>query len=301
MKSIKKVSIAALGMLAILGTSVCARTGTVDAQSGLVLREKADKTSNPVTTVPNKAQVEIVEENGEWYKVTYNSQEGYLFGEYVDVTDTQETSQTSTQPESGNTQTINGNIKVYAIPLITSTVINEIQSDATITIEKRITNWCYVSTGEIVGWVRSYGLENTVQTNVEPESQELPEDEPASKPEEQSTTKPEDNTSITTPESQETNTRPQEPETNSSENSNTLQPSNSAQTEKPTEETKAFVDVDFANIRKEASTNSEIVTTLTEGTSFIITAETEEWYKIRYTSIDDEVYEGYIFKELTRK
>ncbi len=292
MKIMKKISIATLGILAIFSTDVFARTGIVDTPNGLMLRENADTASNSITVVPYKTQVEIIEDNGDWYKVKYNNQEGYLFGGYVEeITDEQENTQTPTNTASteiGDTQA-NSTLKVYVIPLITSTVIKEIPANTTITIEKRITNWCYISAGEISGWVRSYGIENTVQTSVEPNTEEQPEDN-------QETITAENNSTTTSPEA-----NIQEPEKNNSESSNTLQPSNSAQTEKPTEETKAFVDVDFANIRKEASTDSEIVTTLTEGTSFIVTAETEEWYKIRYTSINDEVYEGYIYKELTRK
>lgn len=61
---------------------------------------------------------------------------------------------------------------------------------------------------------------------------------------------------------------------------------------------KGFVGVDYANVREKASTNSSIVTTLTMGTSFQITAETEEWYKIKYTSPDGVEYIGYMYKEL---
>ena len=76
---------------------------------------------------------------------------------------------------------------------------------------------------------------------------------------------------------------------------------NSSSTETTVGNVKGFVAVDYANMRKQASTDSEIVTTLTKDTSFIITAETEEWYKVKFTSIDDIVYEGYIFKNLVTK
>ena len=76
---------------------------------------------------------------------------------------------------------------------------------------------------------------------------------------------------------------------------------NSSSTETTVGNVKGFVAVDYANMRKQASTDSEIVTTLTKDTSFTITAETEEWYKVKFTSIDDVVYEGYIFKNLVTK
>ena len=76
---------------------------------------------------------------------------------------------------------------------------------------------------------------------------------------------------------------------------------NSGMGETAVDNQKGFVAVDYANIRKQASTSSEIVTTLTKDTSFTITAETEDWYKITYTGIDGTVYEGYIYKNLATK
>ena len=88
---------------------------------------------------------------------------------------------------------------------------------------------------------------------------------------------------------------PEEPETPETPN----EPAdNTSSSETPVTDIKGFVAVDYANVRKEASTSSEIVTTLTRDTSFEVLAETAEWYKIRYTSPDEVVYEGYMSKEL---
>ncbi len=53
----------------------------------------ASKGGNPLATVPDKAQVEIVEEDGEWYKAKVNEQTGYLFAEFVNKTETTENHQ----------------------------------------------------------------------------------------------------------------------------------------------------------------------------------------------------------------
>lgn len=289
MKNLIKISITTLGTLAILGTSTLAITGTVNAPSGLVLRQEASKTANPITTVPDKAEVNIVEESGEWYKVTYNSQEGYLFAEYVNATEEVNSQEPETpamqeQPATENPSNVQAEnkLEVYIMPLITSTVINEIEPNAEITIIKEITNWSYVSVGEIQGWVRTYGLEGGTQTLVT----ETPSEEPE----------------VENPATQEPETPTEQPESSEEEpedQTTTPEPSNTAQTESPSTATKGFVVVDYANVRKEASTDSAIVTTLTRDTSFTIKAETEEWYKIQYTGLDGTLYEGYIFKSLT--
>ena len=108
----KKIFVTTLGTLSVLGTTVFAATGVVNAPSGLVLRETASKGGNPLATVPDKAQVEIVEEDGEWYKAKVNEQTGYLFAEFVNKTETTEkpseptTEQTSTEQTTEENTTI---------------------------------------------------------------------------------------------------------------------------------------------------------------------------------------------------
>ena len=289
----KKICVTTLGTLSVLGTTVFAATGVVNAPSGLVLRETASKGGNPLATVPDKAQVEILEEDGEWYKVKVNEQTGYLFAEFVNKTETTEkpseptTEQTSTEQTTeenqGQTKTQN-KIKVYNMPLITSTVVNEVEPNVEIKIEKQITNWSYITAGEVKGWVRTYGIQNKIKTSTveEPKTEEPQKPDVVEEPSQPTVTEPE---------------KPAEPET-PAENKPA---DNSSSTETTVGNVKGFVAVDYANMRKQASTDSEIVTTLTKDTSFTITAETEEWYKVKFTSIDDVVYEGYIFKNLVTK
>lgn len=289
----KKIFVTTLGTLSVLGTTVFAATGVVNAPSGLVLRETASKGGNPLATVPDKAQVEIVEEDGEWYKAKVNEQTGYLFAEFVNKTETTEkpseptTEQTSTEQTTeenqGQTKTQN-KIKVYNMPLITSTVVNEVEPNVEIKIEKQITNWSYITAGEVKGWVRTYGIQNKIKTSTveEPKTEEPQKPDVVEEPSQPTVTEPE---------------KPAEPET-PAENKPA---DNSSSTETTVGNVKGFVAVDYANMRKQPSTDSEIVTTLTKDTSFTITAETEEWYKVKFTSIDDVVYEGYIFKNLVTR
>ena len=83
MRRFGTISLLILVITLVFGPAVVAVTGTVNAPSGLVLRSEASKTGAPLATVPDKTEVEVVEESGEWYKVRMNGQEGYLFKEYV--------------------------------------------------------------------------------------------------------------------------------------------------------------------------------------------------------------------------
>lgn len=281
MKKFKTISLLILISIIALGSTVFAVTGTVNAPSGLVLRGEASKEGTPLATVPDKTELEIIKDTGEWCKVTYNGKTGYLFGQYVKRKETPP--QTPITPETpevtdSNSVQAKSKIKVYMIPVITSTVINEIEPNAQITIEKQITNWSYIVSGDIQGWVRTYGVQNEI-----PAPATTPE---AQKPEEPTPKIPE---TPTIP----TNEEPEKPATTPA--------NNSGASETVVNNVKGFVAVDYANIRKDASTNSQIITTLTKGTSFTITAETEDWYKMTYTGLDGTVYVGYIYKNLATK
>ena len=217
-----------------------------------------------------------MEQNGEWYKVKYNGQEGYLFAEYVKVEET-ETPPTHVDPDNneieekpgentnipdntGATIQIRNNARIYMIPLISSTPIGTLAAGATVTVEKTITNWSYVTDGTHEGWIRTYLINGEVNAIGNPQEPETPGENNPKQPTEQL---PEGNT-----------------------------------TETPSTSSTGTINVDFANVRQEASQTSEVVTTLAMGTTVTINSETEEWYKITYTGIDGTVYEGYIAKRL---
>lgn len=288
MKNLLKISITTLGTLAIFGTSTFAvTTGTVNAPSGLVLREEASKSGNPIITVPDKTTVNIIEDNGEWYKVKYETHEGYIFAEYVEAKQEDESvvPEIPTAEQQNDTQ-ITGKLKIYNMPLITSTVIGELEQHAEIKVLKQITNWSYISAGEIQGWARTYVVEGGTQTENTVNTETTNKTDTNSE-EIQTESKAEETTN-----EGETQETPEAPETEPKT------PSNTEQTEQASTVKKGFIAVDSATVRKDATTSSDVVTYLIKGTSFEIQAETEEWYKIKYTDIDDVVYEGYIYKEL---
>lgn len=283
MKKIKKFPIAVAGSLILLSTTVFATTGKVyNTSKGLVLRGEASKTGAPLATVADGADVEILENLGEWYKVKADGKEGYLFAEYVKVTEetpaettTEEPTDTSsdtptdttpetperepenTTPETKVNKTIKAEAKMYIMPIITSSTMGTIPAETTVTVEKTAGNWNYISYNNVKGWVRVSKFDNAVvEENKPTEEQE-----------------PETPTTPTTP-TEET------PATTPAENTNLSF-------------TKGYINVSSANIRKGPSKTDSIVTTLILNTGVTITAQTDEWYKITYGD-----YVGYIFKEL---
>ncbi len=55
----------------------------INADGGLNLRKERNATSEKITLIPNKTQLEASEELDGWYKVTYNGKEGWIAKEYT--------------------------------------------------------------------------------------------------------------------------------------------------------------------------------------------------------------------------
>lgn len=271
MKKLEKISITAIASLAVLGTTVFGATGKVyNTSQGLVLRKEASKSAEPLATIANDAEVEIIEKTGEWYKVNANGKEGYLFAEYVEVQEEseEEPTENTEQPVTNNQETPENTTKtetkIYIVPVITSSVIGTIPENTKLNVEKTLNNWSYVSYGETKGWIRTASY-NTVEVTEKPQKEApevVPEEIPVETPEE-----------------------PQEQENEQVE-------------ETPTENTnlsftKGYINSESVNVRKGPSTDTDIVTILILNTGVTITAQTDEWYKVTYGD-----YTGYIYKPL---
>lgn len=257
MKKISKIGISMVSCLAILGGTVFATTGKVNNTSkGLVLRGAASKSGAALATVAEGTEVEILEKAGEWYKVNANGQEGYLFAEYVAVTE-----ETTPAPvDNASTNTVSGDKKIHILPLVTSSTIGTVPAGTELNVEKTVGKWNYITYQNVRGWVRANAEAN--ETTAPAEEQQ--------------------------PEAQSEETTAEQP----AEETHEEQPNIVAENTNLSF-TKGYINVDSANVRKEPSTSSQIVTTLILNTGVTITAQTDEWYKITYGD-----YVGYIYKPL---
>lgn len=273
MDKIKKVTLVFILIFLLAGVKVLATSGTVNAPSGLVLRETASKTSKPITTVNDKETVEIIETLDQWYKVKYKGYEGYLFSQYVNVekteepvkeekpaeeetpkeepAETTETEQTAT-PESEYPKTVEmlSNAKVYLTPSVTASIIYNVEAKKEVTITKSLNSWFHITVDNNSGWVRKSFVEAKIEQPVEKTETESTQEQEEKEPEKE----------------------PQKTEEFKSK--------------------KGYIDVNSSvNVRKSASTSSDILTTLTTNTEVTVVGEEGDWYKITYRD-----YTGYISK-----
>ena len=310
MNKLKKISIITIILYMFFITGVFASTATIDVNSAR-LREEANTTSKVLTNIYKGEKVEILEKNGEWYKVKYGSNTGYLKNtlikedtENVDKkeeknTNKEEVKETSTNNSSTSTEAnlnkaiAKSTLNIRYQPNMMSNVILQVEKNTELTKITKLGNWYQVSNGEIFGWV----LEEKVSiSNSQTDSTSNENKKTDDKNEISNTT----NTTNTTNTVKETNTV-NENKVNNTVN-NTVQTNNKVQNNSTATNTqnqatsvnkKAKVNVETAKVRKTADKTAKVIGFLDYNDEITITAEEGEWYK--FTEKDTA---GYVHKTL---
>ena len=269
-------------MVAMAGT-VFALTGTVNTNE-LNLRDGASTSSNIITKLNKNETLNIIEETGEWYKVSYKNYTGYVSKQYLDKNE-----DTSQNNEENNTSIEDGDGKilsaatVYALPLLNSTQIGTLEQGKTVTIISEVGNWRYVETNEIIGWILTNKLEetlnkdenssNTVENTVVNENNDIAENNST-------------NELISDDNNVNNNIADNNEETNNNENNN----------DENSYPTTLYVNVEAVNIREDATTSSDVVASVGLNTPVRVTGESGDWYKVEVSD-----GKGYIMKKYLSK
>lgn len=82
--------------------SFATSTGVVNTETAR-MRAEANTTSNIVALVSQDEKVEILEKSGDWYKVKYKDNNGYIYAQYVDNKDNKSEQSTNNTTASNNT------------------------------------------------------------------------------------------------------------------------------------------------------------------------------------------------------
>lgn len=257
-RKITYIIVMIIALMIILQIESFAKTAVITADS-LNLRSKASTDSNVIETLKQKDEIEVVSEEGEWYQVKHNENEGYVKKEYVEV---KEDINSSTNKETDNFQSIiieenevkvKENTKIRIIPTINSNIIGEVESGSQLEIITKLDHWIFVQNDELSGWV--YFDSNQKISEEIKENDEKKENEPVE------------------------------------ENKNLEQP-NEEKVEEYKKSTK-YVKGSSIYMRKGPSTETEIVVTLIKNTDVTVIGEENGWYKVEY-----ENNTGYIREDL---
>ena len=299
MKIIRKVIIFTMLVVAIIciEKSVLATTGVVDTET-LNLRESPSTDSSILKLLNRGEKVEIVGQDGVWYKIEVNGITGYVHSDYIKKTEEnniQEDDTQNNQNVDGNTQIDNnivsnneqtqGNtttnnvipeqikidkqINIYILPLINSTKIAKTEVGEEITVIANTDKWIYISSKDVNGWIiKEQAIKQIASGNTT------------------------ENTNTENNPNNETNLE----ETGNGETSNngTNSQENNPQTEEIEITPKTmYVNTSSIYVRKGPGTNYDYIDSLILNSGVTVIAEIGDWYKVKVSGL-----EGYIAKRL---
>ena len=244
-----------------ISTKVYATNGKAN-QETVRMRKEASTESSVVTLISLDEEVEVLSEEGEWYKIKYKTYTGYVRKDMLDVDGKIEIAQntnsentTSSEEikdkiEIGYTGTIASKLDLKLVPSITSSNINTIEENSKITIKDIINKWSYVETDNKSGWVLTSKIKVSEQKNEEVKTED-------NKEQAVEETKKEDNTEKTT----------------SKEETKTEE-------KKKTEVTK-YVSAETLNMRETANNNAKLINQLKVNTKVTVLETEGTWSKIK--------------------
>ena len=249
--------------LFFINMSLAANTAKVTVETAN-LRETPDENSKILEQLSLNKEVEIIEKDGEWYKVTVDNITGYIRQDLIAVTEEVNNTQdenniTSTQEEQNveneieqteeeielGKNIIEQNVRLKIVPVINATETIEVKKDEEVNVTEIINGWVCVETQNTKGWIRK----ENILTKAEQAKQEQ---ERLAKEEAEKQAQSTANTTKT-----------------------------------------MYIKEATVNVRREPNTSSEIATSLQMNTQVVVESEDAGWSKVKVNGI-----EGYIATNL---
>lgn len=268
-KSIIGLSLMGIIILFFTNMSLAASKGKINVETAN-LREGADSSSKILELVSQNEEVEVLEKEGTWYKVSVNNITGYIREDLLTVEETpqaqnntsseenkeepqeQQTQETNSPIDTNEekeitlgTQKIAEDTNLKIVPVINGTDIIEVKKDEEVTVTEILNGWLCVETSVAKGWIRKEKIQQAEEPTTPVSAEEPKTEEPVAEVTETVVNK-------------------------------TL-----------------YIKSESVNIRKEANTSSEIVDKATLNTQVNVVAETDEWSKVKVNG-----KEGYILSSL---
>ena len=202
-KNIKSIVIlAAIGIITLffINSSLAANTAKINVETAN-LRESADSEGKILEQLSQNEEVEVLEKNGDWYKVKAKGITGYLRQDLITLDENQanisenneadekQEENNQTESETQNAQEIKrdetkkvviADTKLKIVPAINATDIIEVKNGKEVTVIETINDWVCVQTETTKGWIRKENLkdiENNDEQKQEESSQEQTENE----------------------------------------------------------------------------------------------------------------------------
>jgi len=254
-------SSAIIGVVLAMGLSITAfanGVGVVKADN-VNIRKEASTDSEKLGHLFEGDEIEIIDGNGDWFKINHNGQEAYVFSDYICVSQAK-----------GNVGANSVNVRNDASA--NSEVVGTVNIGDTVTVVGSTDNWYkIIRTNGEVAYVSKDFVNGTILDKVNPESKVVT---PVAEP------KKEESTPVITTVADE----------GTSLSSSPLDSENTFVT--VTNKYCAVIPDDGLNIRSGAGTDFPVIGTLEYGRYVDVVAMSKDWIKI-----DDEGTEGFVSAE----
>ena len=179
---VKKVLFILLLLLFIFTIKSFALTGVI-TDITVNVREKPTTESNRIMFVTEDDVVEVLEKDGDWYKIKFKNTVGYVFSKYIKVDEEllEEKNIEAVEEIESETSTIDNlkleiknGINVKYIPNISSLTLETITEDVTIEIIEELDKWSYICYNNTYGWVLTESISeiNQKSTDIETEKKD---------------------------------------------------------------------------------------------------------------------------------
>lgn len=273
----------------IMGTVVMATTG-VTTTDDLNVRDGADISSNKIGTIDKNSKINIIEKEGNWYKIQYNNDIGYVIENYIQVNEDITDSETEKKPNEsdeevetsenslsmGENQKLEKQTTLYILPLINSLKLSTLEAGTEISIISNNGKWLYVQTDKESGWISSDM--HLAQAREQHKNE---------------TNKDENNTQENSVTNTLSNTAEEKNETSNNTTDETASKNETSETTSTEYPKTMYVSVNSANIRKSPSSTGEVISGTAKNESFKVVGKEGDWYKV-----NTQDGEGYIKSDL---
>ena len=181
-KHIKKL-IVLLIVVAIIITTFCikvnATTKGVVTEEIVNVRQTPSKEAKIVMYISVNDKVEILEKDGDWYKVKYKNKEGYAFSDFIKVDEEVKTKNEEIANTTEPQIYVEAGTSVKITPNVASINIYTASEDASINVLEQINEWSYIEINNIKGWVRTDSVKDNanIQEETKEETQETQSEE----------------------------------------------------------------------------------------------------------------------------
>ncbi len=262
MKQLVIISLLAFSIFLCTNLNVYAETTGEITTDEVRLRKNPKSDSTVLELISKGEEVEVLEQQDEWYKVKYKKITGYVHEDYIKVEENitnsnskeeneeetkEETNDENNQEEQQIVTKLANNSNLYINPIINSLSIKELNKDVEINIISKINNWAYIEYENTYGWLLYEDIKEELKNKTEEKPQE--QENPENKVEEEE--------------------------------------------EQPLNKT-GYITSDGINFREEPNTDSKVIRVFIANSKVNILKEEGEWYKVTYKEQTGYVLKTYV-------